>query len=115
MIAKTFIWKRTTNGRPYKNETKFMLSNPNLSLFNFKTNKKGGLMHMRNYVSKEVVCPFYRQEKGLQLHCEGFDPSCSLQVTFAHRGGMVSHKRRHCNTFDYPDCPIYPAINAQYE
>ena len=31
MIAKTFIWKRTTNGRPYKNETKFMLSNPNLS------------------------------------------------------------------------------------
>ena len=72
-------------------------------------------MQMRNYVSKEVVCPFYRQEKGLQLHCEGFDPSCSLQVTFAHRGGMVSHKRRHCNTFDYPDCPIYPAINAQYE
>ena len=70
---------------------------------------------MRNYVSKEVVCPFYRQEKGLQLHCEGFDPSCSLQVTFAHRNGMVSHKRRHCNTFDYPDCPIYPAINAQYE
>ena len=32
MIAKTFIWKRTTNGRPYKNETKFMLSNPNLSV-----------------------------------------------------------------------------------
>lgn len=79
--------------------------------------RKGGEeASLKHYVSKEVVCPFYRQEDGLRLYCEGFDPCCSLQVSFSGRDVMRSHKHRHCNSFrGYPECPLYPAINGQYE
>lgn len=71
---------------------------------------------MKHYVSKEAVCPFYRQETGRRLHCEGFCPSCSLQITFSGHSVLVTHKMRHCNSFKgYPECPLYPVINEQYE
>ena len=71
---------------------------------------------MRKYVSKEVICPFYRVEEGLKLHCEGFCPDCSLQISFTRRDVMRMHKDRYCNSFKgYPECPLYPAINDQYE
>ena len=71
---------------------------------------------MRNYTSKEVICPFYKQEDGLKLRCEGFCPSSSLQISFSRRDVMHMHKDRHCNSFSgYPECPLFPVINKQYE
>ena len=71
---------------------------------------------MRKYNSKEVICPFYHGEEGLKLHCEGFCPSCTLQISFTQRSILRMHKQTHCNSFKgYPQCPLYPAINGQYE
>ena len=71
---------------------------------------------MRKYVSKEVICPFYKQEDKLQISCEGFCPSCTLQIHFTRRDVMHMHKEKHCNSFKgYPECPLFPAINEQYE
>lgn len=71
---------------------------------------------MQRYCSKEVVCPFYHKEEAMKLLCEGFCKSCSLQVSFTNKEQLLAHKARYCNTFKgYPECPIYPVINKQYE
>lgn len=78
---------------------------------------------MRNYVSKEVVCPFYRQEeldhgqnRATKIRCEGFCKACSFQISFGRREELINHKERHCNSFEgFPKCPLYPVINKQYE
>jgi hypothetical protein len=71
---------------------------------------------MQNYVSKEVVCPFYKQEQATKLKCEGFSKSCSLQTSFCNRARLLIHKECYCNNIKgYTRCPLYPAIYRQYE
>jgi nitrate reductase assembly molybdenum cofactor insertion protein NarJ len=71
---------------------------------------------MQKYQSKEVVCPFYHKEEATKILCEGFCKSCSLQTSFAKNEQLLAHKARYCNTFKgYPQCPLYPVINKQYE
>lgn len=71
---------------------------------------------MQHYISKEVVCPFYKQEDATKLFCEGYCKSCSLQTSFTRREQLQLHKERHCNSFKgYPNCPIYPVIAKQYD
>ena len=71
---------------------------------------------MQHYTAKEVICPFYKKEEQLRLYCEGFCPTCHLQITFTGLRHMYTHKAKHCNSFKgYPQCPLYPAINGQYE
>lgn len=71
---------------------------------------------MQNYVSKEVVCPFYKQEEATKIRCEGFCKTCSIQISFGRRDELINHKERHCNSFKgYPKCPMYPVIAKQYD
>lgn len=71
---------------------------------------------MQNYVSKEVVCPFYKQEEATKLRCEGFCKTTSLQTSFECRAQLIAHKDRHCNSFKgYPKCPLYSVIMRQYD
>jgi hypothetical protein len=71
---------------------------------------------MQGYVAKEVVCPFYKQEDGAKIRCEGFSKSCSIQTTFCNRDNLVMHKGRYCNEMEgYTKCPLYPAIYGQYD
>ena len=71
---------------------------------------------MRTYVSKEVVCPFYKQEEATKIRCEGFCKGCSLQISFTRNELLLLHRDRHCKSFEgYPKCPLYSVINKQYE
>ena len=71
---------------------------------------------MQHYVSKEVVCPFYKQEEATKIFCEGFCKTTSLQTSFTRNEHLITHKERHCNSFKgYPLCPLYSIINKQYE
>lgn len=71
---------------------------------------------MQNYVSKEVVCPFYKQEETTKIRCEGYCKACSLQTSFTSRVLLQIHKERHCNSIEgYRKCPLYSVINRQYE
>lgn len=71
---------------------------------------------MRNYVSKEVTCPFYSQESELTIHCEGAVPAAtSTRTTFGSRRSFMLHKHRFCNEIDRnAHCPIFNAINSKY-
>lgn len=71
---------------------------------------------MQGYISKEVVCPFYKQEEGVKIRCEGFSRSCSLQTSFCNKEKLLNHKGRFCNSMEgYTRCPLYPAIYRQYD
>lgn len=71
---------------------------------------------MQNYVSKEVVCPFYKQEEATKIRCEGFCKITSLQTSFIRREQLIAHKESYCNKMKgYPLCPLYSIINKQYE
>ena len=71
---------------------------------------------MRGYQSKYVVCPFYHQESGLRIQCEGFCKSCSLQITFENKEDMLCHRKNFCESFErHSKCPLFPVISRQYE
>ena len=71
---------------------------------------------MGTYAEKDVICPFYKHEKGLRIRCEGFCPSCDLMTVFRDREDFCRHKEKHCNSFEgYPKCPLYAVIIRQYE
>ena len=71
---------------------------------------------MQNYISKEVVCPFYKQEEALKIKCEGFCKSCSIQTSFTKRELLQMHKETYCNKIKgYQRCPLYPVIVKQYD
>lgn len=70
---------------------------------------------MQGYESPHTVCPFYKQEKGFKIRCEGFSKNCSLQTSFCNKDRLLMHKERYCNSIEgYMDCPLYPAIYGQY-
>lgn len=70
----------------------------------------------QRYESKDVVCPFYKYEKGGRLFCEGLYKSGSVCQTFGGNESKMAHKLRFCMDFEgYPTCPLYIAINGKYE
>ena len=74
-----------------------------------------GVKEMKGYVDKYAVCPFYSQEQGYKIHCEGFSSVCSLQTSFKSHEKLVQHKVRYCHDMKgYMQCPLYPAIYGQY-
>lgn len=76
------------------------------------------MKNLKNHkiASQSVVCPYYKQEDRWRIYCEGFSPYCFLQTTFVNHEELEFHKQIYCNCHDgYPLCPLYPAINDQYE
>ena len=66
-------------------------------------------------LDKYAVCPFYKQEQGCKLYCEGFSKVCSLQTSFKNHDALVAHKKRYCHSMEgYSHCPLYPAIYSKY-
>ena len=71
---------------------------------------------MQIYSDKYVSCPFYSQESGTKIRCEGFCHDNSLQTTFETKELLKAHKRKYCYTISkHKSCPLYPVINKKYE
>lgn len=71
---------------------------------------------MQNYSDKYVSCPFYSQESGSKIRCEGFTENNSLQTTFDTKELLKAHKRRFCYAISkHKECPLYPIINQKYK
>jgi hypothetical protein len=68
-----------------------------------------------NYEAKEVVCPFYRFEKGHTLYCEGVYGRGIIQ-TFDTKGEKMAHKKAYCHGHETcKRCKLYQAINEKYK
>ena len=71
---------------------------------------------MQRYKNKDIICPFYKFEEGLNIRCEGFCKSCRLQISFSNKESFDLHRDIHCKSYDgWERCPLYPVINKQYE
>lgn len=73
-----------------------------------------GRISDKSYEAKEVVCPFYRFEKGQSLYCEGIYASGIIQ-TFPSQPQKMLHKIRYCHGIETcKECKLYQVINEKY-
>lgn len=71
---------------------------------------------MKRYMDKYVACPFYSNESGSKIYCEGFSDSNSIQTFFKSKDLLMTHKVRFCRHITrHQSCPLYPIINAKYK
>ena len=71
---------------------------------------------MKHLVSTGVVCPFYLQEQPLKMHCEGFNKSTTIQLSFKSEDKKKVFRKKYCMSLQcYRDCPLYSVIEKQYK
>lgn len=63
--------------------------------------------------SKEVKCPFYKDETPEAIRCEGVISVACIN-NFRGRETKQKHKRRYCNT-EYEDCEHYKTVIKKYD
>ncbi len=63
--------------------------------------------------SKEVKCPFYKDETAEAIRCEG-TISVACANNFRGREKKQSYKKQYCNT-KYKDCEHYKAVAKKYD
>jgi hypothetical protein len=69
-----------------------------------------------DYMDKAVVCPFYILEEKQKIRCEGYCEGTSFHIRFDGKEKKKLHKQKYCKDMKgYENCPLYPAINEQYE
>ena len=75
-----------------------------------------GVIAMKHYVDKYVVCPFYSQEEQQKLRCEGFGNGTGLHITFDSIERKKEHKKKFCcDLRNHRFCPLYSVIARKYE
>lgn len=71
---------------------------------------------MKNQTDRLVVCPFYSQEEGTKLHCEGFCTGTRILLHFDCKDRKKAHKKKYCKNINgYELCPLNPVIMKQYK
>lgn len=71
---------------------------------------------MKYNTDKNVQCPFYKSEHGMQLHCEGFNENNRIHLWFTSKELLKEQKKKYCKkTNGYSNCPLYPVIEQQYK
>ncbi len=71
---------------------------------------------MKHYSSTAVVCPFYKQEQAMKIHCDGFNKYNTIQVSFKDEDYKREHRERCClNINNYRNCPVYLMLEAECE
>lgn len=68
---------------------------------------------MSSYVSKYVVCPFYRRHNDNRICCEGTDESNTINLVFIDSKEQKRYSRDLCGSISgYVTCPIYQTLIA---
>lgn len=71
---------------------------------------------MARYISKYVVCPFYRRNDTNRICCEGVSFENTLNIVFESEKGMVRYEKRFCDSMDHhKNCLVYQMLNRKYE
>lgn len=75
--------------------------------------KKGVAQIKREeYISKSVLCPFYKRESAQEIKCEGFGEGMVNHIAFADKAQKREYKARVCNG-DYEKCRLYRALEER--
>lgn len=69
---------------------------------------------MKRYMSSEVICPYYHNEDGASLYCEGATDDGTAHSIFRSGECKNRHKERYCLTYEYGGCPVARAAEEKY-
>ena len=61
-----------------------------------------------------VWCPFYREDSGKSIFCEGITDASFLRLTFVSARAKRQQMEIFCRTKNCGKCELYTAINARY-
>ena len=71
---------------------------------------------MSRYVSKYVVCPFYRRNDTNRICCEGVDKTNTLNLVFEGKEKVLEYQRHFCNDIvNHKDCLICRMLTDKWE
>lgn len=65
-------------------------------------------------VFRPVWCPFYRENSGRSIYCEGITDDSFLRLTFTTAAARERQMEIFCRTRHCAKCELYTAINARY-
>ena len=69
-----------------------------------------------SYVSKYVVCPFYRRHNGNRICCEGVTETCTNNIVFEDPKELKDYCSTYCEDIhNYENCRICATLNGKYE
>lgn len=70
---------------------------------------------MSRYISKYVVCPFYRRHDDNRICCEGTDDDNTINIVFNDTKKQKEYGIQHCNDMEgCKDCMIYQMLDLKY-
>lgn len=67
------------------------------------------------FVSPFAICPYYKGEKGLKIHCSGCPEIQTVQLSFGSTAQREQWTNKHCKQYDYDRCWIAAALNEEWE
>ena len=71
---------------------------------------------MSKYVSKYVVCPFYRRNDTNRICCEGVDKTNTINLVFESKEKTLEYERHFCNDIlAHKDCLICRMLIDKWE
>lgn len=71
---------------------------------------------MSRYVSKYVVCPFYRRNDTNRICCEGVDETCTVNVVFECKPAMLDYEKHFCDSMErHKECLLYQMLLKKWE
>lgn len=70
---------------------------------------------MSQYVSKCVVCPFYRRHNDNRICCEGTDENNTVNLVFEDCREMKKYTVNFCNDIQcHKGCMLYQMLDSKY-
>ena len=71
---------------------------------------------MSMFISKYVVCPFYRKHNDNKICCEGVSKSNTINLVFEDCRKQKAYSERYCNNIEnYQNCMICRMLNRKYQ
>ena len=71
---------------------------------------------MSKYISKYVVCPFYRRHDNNRICCEGINKTNTINLVFEDSKKQKEYALQHCNNIDgCKQCKIYQMLDSKYQ
>ena len=70
---------------------------------------------MSQFVSKYVVCPFYRRHDNNRICCEGTNKDNTINLVFGDTKKLKEHTVTYCESMDnYKRCLVCGMLNTKY-
>ena len=70
-------------------------------------------MKKGEYISRGVLCPFYRKEDCNGIHCEGIEDDTTIKLIHQSSEAKKQHRRYYCSR-GYKKCPIAIMLYKTY-